>query len=338
MNREGRLRPVVVGVDGVGSAGDAVDWATAEAAARGCPLRVVHAFRPPLPPDPYGLVSPIDGFTTTRTVADLVLRDAVTRTRSVAPGIEVSTRLLAATAARALLGEARDARLLVLGSRGRTGWRGLLSGSVARRVATRSPCPVVVIRPVVIGPVDRPSAWSAPRVVVGVDPTASDAAIGFAFHAACQRGIPLIALSAWAPDGAGDIKTIPGAPPTSEAGAGRALEQALARWREQFPAVPVIAKLVCADPAQALIAESRGAALLVVGSGRRVHLRGLLIDSVSQTVLPHACCPVAVVGCARTAADRTTAAPTGAQRGPIWEPRSTDRTRRQPFWIRRTSR
>jgi nucleotide-binding universal stress UspA family protein len=190
----------------------------------------------------------------------------------------------------------------------------------------------------VIGPVDRLLAWSAPRVVVGVDPTSSGAAVGFAFHAACQRGIPLIALSAFTPGAAGDITTIPGAPPASEAAAGRALEQALARWRAGFPTVPVIAKLVCADAAQALIAESPGAALLVVGSRRRVHLRGLRSGSVSQDVLRHAGCPVAVVGRDRTAAGRTTAARTGAQRGPVWEPRSTDRTRRQPFWIRRASR
>ena len=57
MNRGGELGPVVVGVDGAGSAGAAVDWATAEAAARRCPLHVVHGFRPSLPPDAYGIVS-----------------------------------------------------------------------------------------------------------------------------------------------------------------------------------------------------------------------------------------------------------------------------------------
>jgi hypothetical protein len=297
----------------------------------------VRAFRPPLPPDPYGLVSPIDGFSSVRTVARQVLRDAVARARSVAPGIEVTTRLRAATAARALLSEARDARLLVLGSRGRSGWCGLLSGSIAGRVATRFPCPVVVIRPVLAGPVDRPSAWSAPRVVVGVDPTSSGAAIGFAFHAACQRGIPLIALSALTPGAAGDIKTIPGTPPASEAAAGRALEQALARWREQFPTVPVIAKLVCADPAHALIAESPGAASWLSDRAAASTFGDIRPTQSAKTccATPAARSPSSVV---RTAAGRTTAARTGAQRGPVWEPRSTDRTRRQPFWIRRASR
>jgi hypothetical protein len=48
MNRGGEQGAVVVTVDDDGSAADAVDRAAAEAANRGCPLRIVHAFRPPL--------------------------------------------------------------------------------------------------------------------------------------------------------------------------------------------------------------------------------------------------------------------------------------------------
>jgi nucleotide-binding universal stress UspA family protein len=339
MTRRGKPGPVVVGVDGAGSADDAVDWASAEAAARGCPLRVVHAFRPPLAADACGLVAPIDSFYTIRTTAQLVLQDAVNRARSVTPNMEMSARLLAGPATRALLGQARDAQLLVLGSRGRSGLRHRLPGSVAGRVARRSPCPVVVIRPVVIGSADRHPSRSAPRVVVGVDPTSSGvaAAIGFAFQAAHQRGIPLTVLSAWMPDTAPDIETIPGPPQMAEAAADRAVQQTLARWREEFPAVPVITTLVCADPAPALIAESSGAALLVVGSSGRGHLRGLLCGSVSRTVLCDAGCPVAIVGRDRTTAGRTTAAQTRAEHRAVSPSGSTDRPRRQVFWIRRAS-
>jgi len=90
-----------------------------------------------------------------------------------------------------------------------------------------------------IGPVEPLCACSAPRVVVGVDSTASSAAIGCAFYAAWRRGTPLIAVSAWAP--------------------GRVLEQTLARWRADFLTVLVITKLVCADRAHALIVASPGA-------------------------------------------------------------------------------
>ena len=338
MTRRGKPGPVVIGVDEAGSAEDAVDWATAEAAARGCPLRVVHAFRPPLPADAYGFASPIDSFVTAHTAARLILEDAVTRARSVAPGIDVSTRLVRGTAARALFGEARDARLLVLGSRGRSGLRALLSGSVAGPVSRHSPCPIVVIRPFANRAADRVSLQAAPRVVVGVDPAASrSAAIGFAFHAASQRGIPLTVLSAWTPDRAADIETIPHSPHMAEAAAGRAVGETLAPWREEFPTVPVITTLVCADPASALIAESSGAALLVVGSSSRGHLRRLLCGSVSRTVLRNAACPVAIVGRHKTTVGRTTAAQTHAEHRAISPSVSTDRPGRQMFWIRRAS-
>jgi nucleotide-binding universal stress UspA family protein len=179
---------------------------------------------------------------------------------------------------------------------------------------------------------------SAPRVVVGIDPTASRAAaIDFAFHGASQRGIPITVLSAWTPDTAADIEAIPGPPHIAEAAAGRAVQQTLAPWREEFPTVPVITTLVRADPASALITESSGAALLVVGSSRRGHLRGLLCGSVSRTVLRDAGCPVAIVGHDRTTAGRTTAARTRAEDGDVSAPGSSGRPRRQVFWIRRAS-
>jgi nucleotide-binding universal stress UspA family protein len=352
MTPGGKPGPVVVGVDGAGSA-DAVDWATAEAAARGCSLRVVHVFRSSLATDAYGLAVPVDSFTATRTAGHLVLQEAVARAHSVAPDTSVSARLVMGTAAWALLDQARDAHLLVLGGRGRSGVHALLAGSIAGRVVRHSPCPVVVIHPVGVELVDSPCERSAPHVVVGVGPASSDtsssdtsssapsssgtAAIGFAFHAARQRGIPLTALSAWTPDPSADFETIPGSPRRAEDAARRALEQALTRWREKFPTVPVITKLVCADPVDALIATSSGAALLVVGSARRGQLRRMIVGSITRTVLRDARCPVAIVRRDRTTSGRTRAERTGGERRGVLEPGSTDRVRREGFWSRRAS-
>jgi nucleotide-binding universal stress UspA family protein len=52
------------------------------------------------------------------------------------------------TPARSSLTEVAEAAdLLVVGSRGRTGWSSLLLGSVGLRCITYAPCPVAVVRP-----------------------------------------------------------------------------------------------------------------------------------------------------------------------------------------------
>jgi nucleotide-binding universal stress UspA family protein len=306
MNRGGEHGAVVVAVDDNGSAGDAVNWAAAEAATRGSPLRVVHAARPPLPTDPYGIVPPIDSLIAARTAAELLLADATARARSVASDIAVSTRLMHGSIGWTLLGEARGAQLLVVGNHGRSGLRGLLAGSVSAHVAAHASCPVVVVRTA-----NNTSAatLAAARVVVGVDLTPTCArAIGFAFQAARQRGIPLIALHAWTPDPPADLEAIAGSPTMAEAIARRATEKGLASWRAEYTDVLVVTELAPGDPAQALITASRGAALVVVGSRGRGHILGRVLGSVSQTVLHHAHCPIAIVrhDCA-TAAEPPTA-------------------------------
>src|SRR6478735_2883969 len=118
MSPTGTRGSVVVGIDGTRAAEAALDWATAEAAARGCRLRIVHAFRPSLLVDPYGVVPPLGDLPVVWAAAEQVLAQAAVRARSVAPDLPVTARLLQATAFPALLGEARDASVLVLGGRG----------------------------------------------------------------------------------------------------------------------------------------------------------------------------------------------------------------------------
>lgn len=284
---------VVVGIDAAGSSGDAVEWASAEAAARGCPLRVVHAFHPPVPADPYGVMPPIDDLFAARAVAEAILADAVARARSVVSDVEVSSQLLLGPPARALLDEAHRACLLVLGTRGLRGLRGLLARSVSVRAAAQASCPVVVVQP----PRDEPDpGWSPARVVVGVDATDScTSAVEFAFEAARQRGIPLVAVHAWTPDPAADLEGICGSSTMAKALARRTLGRALDAWESEFIEVPVHTALVRGDAAPALVAQSRGAALLVVGTRGRGHLLGTMRGSVSQVVLRHSYCPLAII-------------------------------------------
>ena len=80
--------------------------------------------------------------------------------------------------------------------------------------------------------------------------------------------------------------------------------EAMDSRRILVPGIDVETKLVHSHPAQALIDESDGAELIVVGSRGRGGFTGMLLGSVSQAVLHHAACPVAVVHPHRTKAVR----------------------------------
>jgi nucleotide-binding universal stress UspA family protein len=132
-----------VGTDGSASAHAAVLWAVDEADRRDAELVIVHAWEYPYSTE---LGSP-EAFDMTRVDAALLLEDAVATARDRGRGT-VSGRLVNGAPAKAILDEAAGADLVVVGSRGRGGFRSLLFGSVAHRVAEHAPCPVVIVRAV----------------------------------------------------------------------------------------------------------------------------------------------------------------------------------------------
>ena len=222
--------PVVVGVDGSAAALEALDWAAAEAAARHSPLRVVHVVTWPAAVDPSGVVAAAS-YHACRIAAEEVLDEAVSRAWLIAPESRVIPRLVTGPAGCALLEQSMDADLLVLGHRfGRM--RRLDTWSVDAKVVAHATCPVAVVSPfrtVPPGP-------SAARVVVGVDsPTQASAAIGYAYHAAAQRGIGLTALHAWNPRGAVDLDGVIDDVGATEENERRALDRALEGWEAEVP-------------------------------------------------------------------------------------------------------
>lgn len=302
MTDSGEQAPIVVGVDGSPSAQDALDWAAAEASTRDRPLRIVHGFIWPLMhvavgPSPIG---PDDGGF--RAQAERLLADAVARAMAAAPGIKVTSELEVGAGPAALLRQARDAELLVVGSRGMGGFLGLLVGSTGVAVAAHAPCPVVVVHP---RPDDHQPTPAPGRVVVGADGSElSAAAIEFAFQAAAHRRVVLTALRAWTPP----LSVSPSLEvpfDRIEAAEHHTLLETLESARRTFPSVEVETRLVRDDhPGRALIEASVGADLVVVGSRGRGGFTGLLLGSVSQSVLEHAQCPVAVVRAHRDKRDR----------------------------------
>jgi nucleotide-binding universal stress UspA family protein len=305
MNR-GPTAPIVVAIDVARPAENVVEWAAAEAATQGSPLRIVHAIAPEFCLDPSMASAMFEYAAGSRAAAALLLRDAVTRATSVASELNVSATLLNGTVTWALRREARTARLLVVGHHHTRngGLRGLLARSVARELAAHAPCPVVVVRHQ-----DGPVAGAA-RVVVGVNRGPTSAAIGFGFQAARQRGVPLTLVHVCR-SGPHHDRTSAGVdlPTFNDVLGDRAVAQAITRWQQECPEVQVNPTLHSGEPAAALIAESLGAALLVVGSRNRRRLVGGLRGSISQVALDHATCPLAVVG-----QDHATIAPFSSRR------------------------
>ncbi|HKT01536.1 MAG TPA: universal stress protein [Rugosimonospora sp.] len=123
-------RPVLVGVDGSDVAGLALEFAFAEAAARGVRLRAVHAV-PGEGAEPAG---------------QQLLTRALEPYRRRYPQVTVVERVVPGTPGPLLATASLDAQLVVVGSRGRGGFHGLLLGSVSQQVLHRAGCPVAVVR------------------------------------------------------------------------------------------------------------------------------------------------------------------------------------------------
>jgi nucleotide-binding universal stress UspA family protein len=144
---------IVVGVDGSRGSQQALSWAADEARLRGTRLCAVHAWRLPLTegaPEPNVLGHPIfpeqplEELSTSLTAAGARILEEALAGIDVS-GLEIERDVVEAAPARALLAAAQAADLLVVGSRGRGGFRGLLLGSVGQQCAHHSPCPIVIV-------------------------------------------------------------------------------------------------------------------------------------------------------------------------------------------------
>ena len=134
-------RPVVVGVDGSAASLAALREARVLAELMGCPLRVVMAWQRPETTWEY---LPPAGFSFEED-ARTRLADAVSRVLGEPTPNWVEQVVREGSPARVLRDVSKDARTLVVGSRGHGGFAGLLLGSVSSAVAAHAACPVLVV-------------------------------------------------------------------------------------------------------------------------------------------------------------------------------------------------
>jgi nucleotide-binding universal stress UspA family protein len=285
---------IVVGIDGSDEAIHALSWARDEAVLRDADLHVLHAWMLPVPTSELAAMVPTDTDVFEQAAEDVVT-DALARIGHVAAdGPRITTTAERGHAPTVLLEHGADADLLVVGSRGRGGFTGLLLGSISQQCLHHTQRPRAVIRAGVPLP-------GADDVVVGVDGSeGSMAALRWAIDEAAVRGARLAVLYATMttepvlPEGFGYI-------PEDERGAddaGRRLvdqmvDGALARTTHRPTEIERVAVHERAAPA--LLTRAEGAGLLVVGSRGRGGFAGLLLGSVSQHCVHHAPCAVVVV-------------------------------------------
>lgn len=136
--------PVVVGVDGSPASATAIDFAATVADTEGCPLVAVHTWFDPLVDSVPEAFVDLDAITADER---RVLSEQLAGRSAIHPDLDVSMVVTRSRAVRELLDRARGARLLVVGTRGRGGFAGLLLGSVSRGLVHRAPCPVAVVPP-----------------------------------------------------------------------------------------------------------------------------------------------------------------------------------------------
>jgi nucleotide-binding universal stress UspA family protein len=142
----GVVRPgVVVGADGSEISSEAIGYAFAQADDRQLPLTVVHLLTSDLNTARVRAAS-------TSELAAITEQEQARAAQEVAgwaekyPDVRVNRHVLRGHPVKALVDHSRGAELLVVGSRGRGRFAGILLGSVSRGVLQHAHCPVAVVR------------------------------------------------------------------------------------------------------------------------------------------------------------------------------------------------
>ena len=294
---------VLIGVDGSPASLHALDWAAAEASQHGWALQIVCAYALPS----FAAASLDGGYaalddTAIQEGARAVLAEAVERVAGT--GVSATASIATGDATGVLVDLSKNARLAVVGTRGRGGFADRLLGTVSSALPAHSWCPTVVV-PHRAADTATDVNGSAPvpvrRIVVGVDGSpAAEAALRRAIDEAEVWGAQLTAV-AGVPvgSGAGIMAWLPAAVDHESVlkDVAEGLDVVVDRALADHPDLTVKRHVLDGTGAELLTEFSTATDLVVVGSRGRGGFRGMLLGSTSQAVLHHAACPVMVVTC-----------------------------------------
>jgi nucleotide-binding universal stress UspA family protein len=289
---------VVVGVDGSTGSLVALRWAMRWALGRGAEVAVLATYHAvsywtDAVAIDLGALEAVHDDTWARARAAVdEIRDSDLEVRDV----PVSVHVEPGPAASQLVRQSAEADLLVVGSRGRSGLRSSLLGSVALHCVSTAECPVVVV--------PLPGRWAQPqpssRVVVGVDGSERSAgALSAALTEAGPGGSVTVVRAEDVTDLWSDQYPV-GAGPSQQQLHDDALRRMEATLGDLLGAAtghsPTVQRLALRGQAGAvLVDQAADADLLVIASRGRGEFRGLVLGSVALHCVVHAPCPVLVV-------------------------------------------
>ncbi len=281
---------VVVGVDGSVSSRPALQWAIAEAGRRHVRCRVIKV----LTPDAFEIVDRRTELPVFEFLADqerslsAVVADMVASGEG-SPSTHVE--LIAGDPVQVLAETARDADLLVVGTRGHGALTSLFVGSVSSALLHRRVCPTVVV------PATADRSGGA-AIVVGVDGSdGATRALRWAGHEAQRRHCELVVVHAWHVPVmlASPYAPTLAIPPGDCKHAGEEILAQALRELEPDSGVAVTIRLVEGVADLELVAAAVDAALIVVGGRGHTGLTAAVLGSTSWGCLHHTDCPVAVI-------------------------------------------
>jgi nucleotide-binding universal stress UspA family protein len=132
------MHRVVVGIDGSRSGDRALEWAASQAARSGAVLEGHASFEPG-----YVFISNEE----VQMAMTKVIDAAAAHVADIAPDVTFKGVTHQGLASKDLIDASKGADLLVVGSRGLGGFKGLLLGSVSQQCALHAQCPIVIVRP-----------------------------------------------------------------------------------------------------------------------------------------------------------------------------------------------
>lgn len=289
MTSSPRSGSIVVGVDGSWQSTQALSWAAQEARRTGRPIHLIHAFAPDYPSLGYGLVA---DRSVLREQAEEQLRSAKETIHTIDSHVEITTGLSSGFPSAALVRASKEARLVVVGTRGQSLLAGTVLGSVSSQVAMHAHCPVIIVRGA-----QGEDVGQTHRILVGYDGSPqAQLALELAFDEAVVQDAELLCVQAWWP---GEVEE-------AEAAHGRewgdyqqeqqdAVRRLLKDRLTANPDVSFTHEVVKGNPAKMLIERSHEADLVAVGARGNGGFQGLMLGSVSSAVLQKANCTIALI-------------------------------------------